>query len=176
MIPNFEPEMILPRLAALVRPGDHLLFSANLSPGADYAMGVRRILPLYDNEPTRDWLMTFLLDVGIEREDGAMEWAIERNPAGEDLWRVAAYFQFARSRPLRVMDESFEFGAGERMRLFFSYRYTPDRVRTLLARHGLSVEEEWITSSEEEGVFLVRRITSLATKRFLDVSSGAETG
>src|ERR1035437_2995444 len=49
MIPNFEPEVILPRLAGLVRPEDYLLISANLAPGADYAAGVQRILPLYDN-------------------------------------------------------------------------------------------------------------------------------
>ena len=30
MIPNFEPEQILPKLASLVRPKDFLLFSANL--------------------------------------------------------------------------------------------------------------------------------------------------
>ena len=33
MIPNFEPQVILPRLAGLLRPGDYLLFSANLAPG-----------------------------------------------------------------------------------------------------------------------------------------------
>src|SRR5262249_45414767 len=36
MIPNFEPELILPRLANLVRGQDLLLFSANLAPGPDY--------------------------------------------------------------------------------------------------------------------------------------------
>src|SRR5579859_3381831 len=43
MIPNFEQQLILPRLATLLRPGDHLLFSANLAPGSDYAAGVKRI-------------------------------------------------------------------------------------------------------------------------------------
>ena len=33
MIPNFEPQIILPKLASLVRPKDFLLFSANLAPG-----------------------------------------------------------------------------------------------------------------------------------------------
>jgi hypothetical protein len=41
--------------------------------------------------------------------------------------------------------------------LFFSYRYTPDRVRLALAAHGLQVLEQWITLSGEEGVFLCRR-------------------
>ena len=54
MIPNFEPQIILPRLAGLIRPADSLLLSANLAPGADYAAGVQRILPLYDNALTRE--------------------------------------------------------------------------------------------------------------------------
>ena len=68
MIPNFEPEQILPKLASLVRAKDFLLFSANLAPGKDYAAGVKKVLPQYDNPPTRDWLMTFLLDLGMERK------------------------------------------------------------------------------------------------------------
>ena len=70
MIPNFEPQIILPRLASLVRPKDFLLFSANLAPGNNYAAGVKKVLPQYDNPLTRDWLMTFLLDLGVERNDG----------------------------------------------------------------------------------------------------------
>jgi L-histidine Nalpha-methyltransferase len=157
MIPNFEPQLILPRLAELVRPGEWLLFSANLAPGPDYAAGVRRVLPLYDNTLTRDWLMTFLRDLGVEREDGELRFVVEADPGGEDLQRIAAYFEFQRARRVLVEAETVEFGAGERVRLFYSYRHTSDRVRQLLGRYGLHVEEEWITRSEEEGVFLVRR-------------------
>ena len=49
MIPNFEPEEILPRLASLIRPKDLLLFSANLAPGNNYSAGMKKILPQYDN-------------------------------------------------------------------------------------------------------------------------------
>ena len=156
MIPNFEPAAILPRLAALLRPDDALLFSANLAPGPDYAAGVRKILPQYDNAPTREWLLTFLLDLGVERGDGELRFGIEPDaPSG--LRRVTAQFHFARSRRIEIEDEAFEFEAGAVVRLFFSYRYTPDRVRSALERHGLTVREQWITQSEEEGVFLCRR-------------------
>ena len=157
MMPNFEPAIILPRLAALVRPGDLVLFSANLAPGADYASGVQRILPLYDNTLTREWLMTFLLDLGVERTDGALRFVVENDPAGFGLKRVAAYFQFLRSRDICVDTEKFEFQAGEQVRLFFSYRHTPALVRALLGQHGLRVYDQWITKSEEEGVFLAGR-------------------
>jgi uncharacterized SAM-dependent methyltransferase len=157
MIPNFEPAVILPRLASLLRPDDGLICSANLAPGPDYAAGVRQILPQYDNAPTREWLLTFLLDLGVERGDGELRFGLETD-AASGLQRVTAHFHFTRPRRIEIEDEVFEFEAGAVVRLFFSYRYTPDRVRSALERQGVSVLEEWITRSEEEGVFLCRRI------------------
>jgi uncharacterized SAM-dependent methyltransferase len=155
MIPNFEPEQILPKLAALVRPKDILLFSANLAPGEDYAVGMRKVLPQYDNPLTRDWLMTFLDDLGIARRDGRLRIGIAPGRGG--LKRVIADFHFRRSCRVAVVNETFNFRGGETLRLFFSYRYTPDRVRAALGRHGLKVCEQWITKSGEEGVFLCNR-------------------
>src|SRR6266481_10070392 len=73
MTPNFEPQMVLPKLAGLLRPGDWLLLSANLAPGNDYAAGLRQVLPQYDNALTMDWLMLFLFDLGVEPTDGVLE-------------------------------------------------------------------------------------------------------
>lgn len=155
MIPNFEPGEILPKLTSLVRRRDHLLFSANLAPGPDYAAGVRKILPQYDNEATREWLLTFLLDLGVERRDGELRFGIER--AANSLRRVVARFQFQRSRTISVEGVHFRFRRGQAVRLLFSYRYTPEFVRQQLAQHGLSVSDQWLTKSGEEGVFLCRR-------------------
>jgi uncharacterized SAM-dependent methyltransferase len=157
MIPNFEPGMILPRLAGLMRPKDWLLFSANLAPGNDYAVGVQKILPLYDNKLTREWLITFLLDLGVDRSDGELKFTIEDDPAGSGLKRVAAYFHFHRDREVRVDQDRFVFKNGEAIRLFFSYRHTPDKVRKLLGQVGIEVVEQRVANSEEEGVFLCRK-------------------
>ena len=155
MIPNFEPQTILPKLATLVRPKDYLLFSANLAPGNNYATGVEEVLPQYDNAPTRDWLLTFLLDLGIERGDGKLQFKIE-NGIGS-LKRIVAYFVFSRTTCVAIESERFDFRRGESVRLFFSYRYTPALVRKLLGKHGLEICGEWITQSDEEGVFLCRK-------------------
>lgn len=157
MLPNFEPDAILPKLAALLRPHDRLLLSANLAPGPDYAAGVERVLPQYDNELTHDWLMTLLLDLGFERDDGRLGFVIQEYPPGAGLRRIAALFRFERARSIVVEGERFDFAPGETLRVFFSYRYTPERVRRLLSRHGLELLEQWITDSEEEGVFLCRK-------------------
>ena len=155
MIPNFEPDDILPKLATLVRRGDSLLFSANLAPGRDYEAGMKSILPQYDNELTRDWLLTFLLDLGVERGDGELTFGIERGVSS--LRRVVARFEFKRSRTVMVEGQKFLFRSGDSVRLFFSYRYTPELVRKHLARHGLRVAADRITQSGEEGVFMCCR-------------------
>lgn len=154
MIPNFESDDILPKLAALLRPDDWLLFSANLAPGPDYAAGVQRVLPQYNNLLTRDWLLTFLLDLGVARGDGELHFTVESS-AG--LKRIEAKFHFTKARRIALEKERFEFAPGDRLQLFFSYRYTPALVVAGLRAHGLSVENQWITQSEEEGVFLCRR-------------------
>jgi uncharacterized SAM-dependent methyltransferase len=157
MIPNFEPSTILPRLASLVRSEDFLLFSANLAPGKNYAAGLKKILPQYDNAPTREWLRQFLLDLGVERGDGEMRFAIEHGPARSGLKKIVARFHFAKPRRIGVEGEAFEFRAGDDVQLFFSYRYTPALVRGALGGNGLTILDEWITKSGEEGVFLCRR-------------------
>ena len=157
MIPNFEPETILPKLAHIVKPGDHLLMSANLAPGKDYHAGIERILPLYDNDLTRDWLLTFLLDLGIEKTDGELRFFVETSSSTAALKRVTAYFYFNQKRCIEAQGPQFQFHSGESMRLYFSYRHTADLVKTMLAEHGLHVLDQWITPSQEEGVFLVQR-------------------
>jgi L-histidine Nalpha-methyltransferase len=155
MIPNFEPSEILPKLASLVGPYDLLLFSANLAPGRDYDAGVKKILPQYDNPLTREWLLALPLDLGVERRDGILRFAVERGASG--LKRVVARFHFRRRGEVHIESDCFKFRRGQNIRLFFSYRYTPELVRSKLAKHGLRVCDQWITQSDEEGVFLVRR-------------------
>ncbi|MGN6641368.1 MAG: L-histidine N(alpha)-methyltransferase [Verrucomicrobiota bacterium] len=157
MIPNFEPGMILPKLASLVPRGSLLLFSANLAPSPDYHQGIQRILPQYDNPLTQEWLMTFLLDLGIEMDDGELRFQIQQDPAGTGLKRVEANFHFTRDCQVHVGVESFQFRAGESVRLFFSYRYTPALLENQLKLVGFEMAGQWISKSEEEGVFLLGR-------------------
>jgi len=158
MLPNFLPGEVLSRLGGLLAPGDRLLVSANLAPGEVYEAGVARILPLYDNEPTREWLLGVLLDIGVERDDGVMEVRVASCPEGSGLLRVEAMFRFARERQLTVEGEPIRFDAGECFRLFYSYRHTVDRVVAQLASHGIAVDGSWTDPAGDEGVFLARRM------------------
>jgi L-histidine Nalpha-methyltransferase len=153
VIPNFEPGRILPQLGHLLRPGDHLLLSANLAPGADYFAAVNSIRPQYDNPPTRDWLFLLLDDLGVDRADGHITFSVEPDPAWHPLARISASFEFDRPRSIALDDDEFRFERGDTLRLFFSYRHTSASIRDLLARHGIRVDAEWITASGEEGIF-----------------------
>ncbi|MGO8701466.1 MAG: L-histidine N(alpha)-methyltransferase [Limisphaerales bacterium] len=155
IIPNFEPDLIMAKLCALLREGDLLLFSANLAPGPSYDAGVERVFCGYDNRETREWLLAFVTDLGIERSDGVLELYIEE---ASGLRRIAADFRFHRQRAFYVEGEQIEFDGGESLRLFFSFRYTPAQVQRLLRARQIVVLEQWVTPSEEEGVFLCRKI------------------
>ena len=155
IIPNFEPDFILDKLGALLRADDLLLFSANLAPGPDYAAGVARVFPGYNNRETRDWLLAFVTEVGIEADDGVIEFSMEE--AGE-FRRIAADFRFDRPRAISLDGERIEFEKGDLLRLFFSFRYTAEQVRRLLGARRLRVVEQWVTPSAEEGVFLCRKM------------------
>jgi L-histidine Nalpha-methyltransferase len=154
MLPNFEPNDIVPRIAALLGRGDYLLCSANLAPGADYAKGVQKVLPQYKNTLTDDWLMTFLVDLGIPQNAGTVEWSVEPSSG---LLRIVANFRFAEDGRVSYANNVFKFIAGETIRLFFSYRYTPYLLEKLLAAQGIRIVQQWITRSAEEGVFLCQR-------------------
>jgi L-histidine N-alpha-methyltransferase len=155
MMPNFEPDTILPPIARLIHRGDLFLLSANLAPGKDYRKGVEKVLPQYANHLTNDWLLAFLEDFGIQPTDGKIEWSIQSML--ERLLRISAECRFHNKVTLDCEGQTFQFLPGEKMRLFFSYRYTPERLQTVLKRHGLAIKRQWITSSGEEGVFLCRR-------------------
>lgn len=155
LIPNFEPCALLPRISALLRAEDVLLLSANLAPGPDYAAGVEKVLPQYDNALTRDWLMTLLLDLGFELDDGSLRFSMETDADG--MKRIAAHFELQRARDIRVFGERVSFEPGERIRVFFSYRHTPQTLDCCLQAYGIRLRAHWVNDSGEEGVFLCAR-------------------
>jgi len=154
MLPNFEPNEMIPRIGALLAKGDYLLCSANLAPGADYAKGVRKVLPQYDNALTNEWLMTFLTDLGVGENAGKIEWEIEPSSG---LFRIVAAFRFAEESRFTYAHNVFKFTAGDTIRLFFSYRYTTYLLEKLLGAQGISLIQQWVTRSGEEGVFLCQK-------------------
>jgi L-histidine N-alpha-methyltransferase len=166
---NFEPDLIFPRLAALLRRDDLLLMSANLAPGADYESGMRRILPQYKNRPTLDWLGTFLADSGFPLNAGKMKVVIEQDAVKCHLQRIAIYFVLSKDVSTSVAGERLSFRAGEAIRLFFSYRYSPELAAKQFDQHGLKLLDQWCSRSGQEGIFLCgkKRQSAPAARRLI---------
>lgn len=157
MLPNLEPDSVMPSIAGSLRPGETLMVSANLVPGGDPDSGMNRVLPQYDNALTREWLLGFLLDLGVDRDDGELFIGISDQKESEGRRRIVADFRFRRQRILELPGETFRFEEGDEIRLFHSWRYTAAAVRAMLPKQGFVVDAEWIANSGEEGVFCCRR-------------------
>ncbi len=160
MIPNFTPATILPILNQFLSSEDLLLFSANLAPGDSYTLGMEAVLPQYDNLPTREWLMSVLRDVGISKLDGDITVTINSDSAQPDttLKKIAAYFTVRQPVRLAINDQVIDWQPGERVQLFFSYRYTTPLVKEYLDQHGIEVLNNWEFNNQEEGLYLCRKI------------------
>lgn len=157
MLPNFEPDEVFPQLSAALRPQkDFLLLSANLAPGPDYRAGVEKIFPQYNNESTRLWLAAVLQDAGLELDPSEIDFKIVSTSSG--LLRIEAGYEFKNSQNVRIDEERFLYAPGDWFQLFFSYRHTPERLSALLANYQIEIVQKWITESEEEGIFLCRKI------------------
>jgi len=165
MVPNFEPDEALAPLSSALREGDWLLISANLAPGSDYEAGLRKVLPLYENDLTRRWLATALHDAGLEISPQHIEFSIVPGARGSSLaagepnrlLRIEANYRFKSAQTIQIDGEKFSYATGDSFRLFFSYRHTPKLLRELLAGYGMEITREWIAGSAEEGVFLAQK-------------------
>lgn len=157
MIPNFEPRAILRRLGSGLRRQDRLLFSANLAPGSHYLRGLRQVLPQYDNRETRSWLHLFLRDAGLNPRHGRLAFEISRPAPGQPWRRIEAVFGFSRETRVHLFEETVAFAKGDRLRVFFSYRYSVPMLGGLLAENGLEIQRQWLAPNGEEAVFLVRK-------------------
>jgi hypothetical protein len=144
IIPNFSPTLILPRLQILLRSEDRLLLSANLAPN-----GMDPILPQYDNDITREWLAEFPMEHGAGQ--GAVKFTVETSGY---LQRIVAHYQFSEPCVMEANGEFFEFNSGNSLQLFVSYRYTVESLTDTLKQHGIIIENAFLTSNGEEGVFI----------------------
>lgn len=157
MIPNFYPGQILPILSNFIKHQDLLLFSANLAPGNDYSKGIQTILPQYNNDLTKDWLITVLTDVGVNPDDGIIKFEIEPDQEYPDVHRITAYFELKRDVSFKLDRNLIQWQVGERVCLFFSYRYTTPMIQKVLKNYQIDVLASVEAANQEEGVYLCRK-------------------
>jgi len=157
LTPNFTPSWLLGHLGRILRDDDHLLLSANLAPvsaedEADYHEACLRVLPQYDNPETRTWLRQVLIDWGIAEHlsEPVFELASLEGIAGFFAWS-----QWLTDVRFDWEGQPFTARKGDRLRLFFSLRYTPKRLTGVLVSLGLQPVQGDQTRNGEEGVWRI---------------------
>ena len=152
MLPNFDAGPFCTWLRGLLRPGGRLLISANLCPRGMAADGPA-ILAQYDNPPALRWYAGALHELGCDPEALRLHVCARSLAGGDDAWQVLVEAEALRGFTLRVSGEELSFGAGERIEVFFSNRFTAPACRALLEGAGLKPLEEWLHPGGEEGIF-----------------------
>lgn len=153
IIPNFDYVALLAYLKRLMREGDFLLLSANLSPGP-CDLAAPRILPQYDNPLARAWFTGLLDSLGFPASD--LRLSVTARPLREDgqIWRVQAEVRLLKDMAIRLYEESFDFREGEALEIFFSNRFTTTVMPQILISAGFSLRNSWVLDSQEEGIYL----------------------
>jgi uncharacterized SAM-dependent methyltransferase len=155
MIPNFAHRPFLTYLRRLMRPGDVLLISANLSP-LPYDESWAQILPQYNNPLAHAWFAGLLDSLGFPPTHSRMTVYAEPLRADGHIWQIQAETIFTAPVSVVLHGETFRFTPGERLHLFFSNRFTPQVMPSVLAEAGLSVVETFLLTSQEEGIYVCR--------------------
>jgi hypothetical protein len=156
LTPNFRPSALLGVLRVVLRRQDHLLISANLAPvvvddDADYRRACTSVIGQYDNHETREWLKEVLIEWGIAPMLSEPVFDIS------ELEGIGGFFansQWLTDAQFEVDGETFTVTAGDRLRLFFSLRYTRRRLESTLSEYGLRIDHGYEAANGQEGVYL----------------------
>ena len=159
MLPNFEPDLAFDRLSALLRPGDFLLASANLAPGANYLEGIHSVIGGYDNPLCHEWLRQILIDHEID-DAGTLRFQISSPRTLHKLRRIEAIFELQRDIRLDLEGQRVTAKAKTEILLFYSYRYQLKQIQTICRSKGLELLSTQSNPGQTEAVFLCRKESS----------------
>jgi len=141
VLPNLPPLPLLKRIARFLRPEDLFLFSANLAPGTEGHSGALRVLPQYDNPPTREWLEAAVAQFRPRLPKGRLEFGIFSDPQQKSLARIEARWISPRKT----------------FTVFSSRRPTSSQVEAWIRTARLRKVARYLDPLGEEGVWLVTR-------------------
>lgn len=155
--PNFAQAPFFRMISKILLHSDLVILSANLYPGQDKAIGMKKIFPQYRNKETHAWLMGFIHSLGLKKQDGQIEFSIQIPGLENSPPYICADYRFSRRTNLCLHERDFHFSKNDTLRLFNSYRHSRLSIDALCHSHGLCVMERLITENEQEGIFIIKK-------------------
>ena len=132
MAPNFDATELAGYLRGLLRPGDGLLLSANLSPRG-MAADERAILAQYDNPTARHWYAGALENLGLAGADFALAVSARALAVDGGSWQIVVEAELLKPAALRYAGAEIAYKKGERLEVFFSNRFTREAFAAVLS-------------------------------------------
>lgn len=163
-IGNFEPEAaeaLLRRIGSTMQSGDSLLLGVDLAP-APGGKCVGELLAAYDDEAgvTADFNLNLLTRINRElgadfNRDNFAHWAEWNQHAS----RIEMHIESLREQHVHIpaLNLTVPFAAGEHIHTENSYKYTRERIASLLDCAGFPVAESWTDEGEWFAVLLGRK-------------------
>lgn len=130
----FDPDNFPRRLGTHVRENDRFLFDGEIF--SEQTLGG------YDNPTNRRFAWGPLTGVGINEDDGRLEFST--GPAGDGLFAVTKHFTPTRDITVNLGSCTIEIHAGEKLRMSSSIKYAShDRLLSLVRNAGFRIESQW---------------------------------
>lgn len=161
MVPNWEPRTALKGLAHSMRPGDLAWISFNLAPGTDLDVGAEQVFHQYNNQQTECWISSALEDIGFPMDSGKIEWGIHAvKDASVEARKIQADWEFEEDTDWEWSGKLWSWRKGNRIRLFFSCRYTLAQAREMILKESSDwkILNEKTAPNGEEAVFAIQKM------------------
>ncbi|KIE58494.1 hypothetical protein A946_06275 [Methylacidiphilum kamchatkense Kam1] len=159
ILPNIDPFLLFRSLESVLSPNDYLVLSAHLAPvktesTEDYLEGIESVLDQYDNAETRLWLTEILRDWGIEDKTELFNISIGME---NNFFRIEATVYWKENGSIPVgSGKEVPISKGKPLRLFYSYRFTVERLEEFFSKWHYKVLARWIFHNKEEGIWLLQ--------------------
>lgn len=140
---NFEPDWLLPLLSAQLGPKDYLLVDFHLVP-ADGERAHSECERRYGCAANRNFNLGPLTERGLKEAD--CELALELVEWPGLGWRTRKSVTLKREATLRCAGRTVRLRAGTTLQLGFTCKYTREAAESVLANHGLTVEERFASA------------------------------
>lgn len=142
----FDPLLFCRQLRTLMRPEDRLLIDGEIFAGEETITG-------YDNPINRRFAFAPLRSVGITEDDGRLIFELRQDERMPGLYLLTKHFQALRDLKLMIAGELLQIGAGERIEMNFSSKYSRQAFQSLLHEiGGFKIAAEYLS---QDGRFIM---------------------
>jgi uncharacterized SAM-dependent methyltransferase len=125
----FDPLAEIRYVAQCLKPDDRLIIDGEIFDEA-------KSMALRDNPAARKFLGALLASVGIEDDDGEINFNHKRDDRHAGLHLFTRSFRASRDLSATVAGQEISLERNERIGLNFNYTYTPEAFRWLVGEHG----------------------------------------